>query len=134
MCSHDEDFNARNKCLIAKLLKQGYQYHKLKKDFLSPTPLIGFKIQCRIKVVLHQGLSVPDNDLVYKFKRIMGRTDFSDQFRIVIIIRHKRIGYDLNVMRKSACLVFNPIMVDKFAALSNCAPVDWASDSMMAPT
>ena len=37
---------------------------------------------------------------VYKFKKIMGRTDFSDQFR-KIIIRHKRIGYNLNVMRQS---------------------------------
>ena len=34
----------------------------------------------------------------------MGRTDFSDQFK-EIIIRHKRIGYDLNVMRQSAYLV-----------------------------
>ena len=63
----------------------------------------------------------------------MGRTDFSDQFR-KIIIRHKRIGYDLNVMRQSACLVINPITVDKFAAFFNYTPVDRASDSMMAPT
>ena len=63
----------------------------------------------------------------------MGRTDFSDQFR-KIIIRHKRIGYDLNVMRQSACLVINPIRVDNFAAFFNCTPVDRASDSMMAPT
>ena len=41
-------------------------------------------------------------NLVYKFKKITGRTDFSDQFRN-IILRHKRIGYDLNVMRQSAC-------------------------------
>ena len=27
-CSHVDDFNTRNKCLIAKLLKQGYRYHK----------------------------------------------------------------------------------------------------------
>ena len=53
----------------------------------------------------------------------MGRTDFSDQFR-KIIIRDKRIGYDLNVMRQSLCLVINPIMVDNFAALFNCTPVD----------
>ena len=52
----------------------------------------------------------------------------------MIIIRHKRIGYDLNVMRQSACLVINwQITVDNFAALFNCTPVDWASDSMMAP-
>ena len=61
----------------------------------------------------------------------MGRTDFSGQFR-KIIIRHKRIGYDLNVMRQSACLVINPTTVDNFAALFNCTPVDRASDSMMA--
>ena len=63
----------------------------------------------------------------------MGRTHFSDQFR-KIIIRHKRIGYDLNAMRQSACLVVNPITVDTFAALFNCTPVEQASDSMMAPT
>ena len=33
-------------------------------------------------LILHQGLSEPEfyGDLVYKFKKIMGRTDFSDQF------------------------------------------------------
>ena len=48
---------------------------------------------------LHQGLSEPESngDLVYKFKKIIGRTDFPDQFRKPII-RHKRI----NVMRQSA--------------------------------
>ena len=45
----------------------------------------------------------------------MGRIDFSDQFRKQII-RHKRIGYNLNVMRQSACLVINPIKVFGFAA------------------
>ena len=63
----------------------------------------------------------------------MGRTDFSDQFQKIIIC-HKCIGYDLNVMPQSACLVFNPITVDSFAALFNCTAVDRASDSVMAPT
>ena len=63
----------------------------------------------------------------------MGRTDFSDQFR-KIIIRQKHIGYDLNVMRHSTCLVINPIMVDLFAALFNCTPVDPPLDSVIAPT
>ena len=35
VCSHVDDFNTRNKCLTAHLLKQGYQYHKLRKAFLS---------------------------------------------------------------------------------------------------
>ena len=34
-------------------------------------------------------------------------TDFSDQFR-KIMMRYKRVGYNLNVMRQSACLVINP--------------------------
>ena len=72
-------------------------------------------------------------DLVYKFKKIRGMIDFSDQFR-KIIMRYKRIGYNLNVMRQSACLVINPITVDGYTALFNCTPMDRASDSMMAPT
>ena len=27
VCNHVADLNARNKCLTAKLLKQGYRYH-----------------------------------------------------------------------------------------------------------
>ena len=63
----------------------------------------------------------------------MGKTDFSNQFR-KIIARHKRIGHNINVMRQSACLVINPMMVDNFVALLNSTVVNRASDSMMAPT
>ena len=31
--NHEADFNARNKCLTAKLLQQGYRYHKPRKTF-----------------------------------------------------------------------------------------------------
>ena len=37
-------------------------------------------------------------------------------------------------MRQSACLVFNPIMVDNYAAFFNCCSVGRASVSMMVPT
>ena len=69
---------------------------------------------------------------VYKFQKIVGRADFSDQFR-KIIVRYKRIGYNINIMRQSACLMFNPITVNIVASLFNCTPVGRASDSMMAP-
>ena len=49
--------------------------------------------------------------------------NFFDQFR-KIIMRYERIGYNLDVMRQSACLVINPITVDGYAALFNCTPVD----------
>ena len=31
VCNYVTDLNARNKCLTAKLLQQGYRYHKLRK-------------------------------------------------------------------------------------------------------
>ena len=135
---HVTDFNARNKCLTAKLLQQGYRYHKLRKTFSKfyrrHYELIS-KYNVGLKTLLSEGLSEPEfyGDLVYKFKKLKGINDFSFQFR-KIITRYKRIGYNLNVMRQSACLVFNPIMVDNYAAFFNCTPVGRASDSMMAPT
>ena len=137
VCSHVDDFNTRNKCLTAKLLKQGYRYHKLRKAFSKfyrrHYEMIS-KFNVGLKSLLHQGLSEPEfyGDLVYKFKKIRGMTDFSDQFR-KIIMRYKRFGYNLNVMRQSASLAINPITVDGYAALFNCTPVDRGSDSMMAP-
>ena len=66
------------------------------------------KFNVGLKSLLHHNLLKPEfyGDLVYKFKKIMDRTDSSYQFR-KIIIRRKRIGYDLNAMQKSAtvCMV-----------------------------
>ena len=135
--SHVADFNARNKRLTAKLLQQGYRYHKLRKTFSKfyrrHYELVS-KFNVGLQTLLHQGLSEPEfyGDLVYKLK-IEGRDDFSDQFR-KIIVRYKRIGYNINIMRQSACLVFNPITVNNFASLFNCTPVGRPTDSMMAPT
>ena len=88
-----------------------------------------------LKTLLSEGLSEPVfyADLVYKFKKVIGKKDFSFQFR-KIIAQCRLIGYNLNVMRQSVCLVCNPIMVDNFAAFLNCTLVGRASDSMMAPT
>ena len=136
--SHVGDFNARNKSLTAKLLQQGYRYHKLRKTFSKfhrrRYELVS-KFNVGLKTLLHQGLSEPEfyGDLVYKFKNIVGRADFSDKFK-KIIVRNKRIRYNINIMRQFACYVFNPITVNNFASLFNCTPVGRASDSMMAPT
>ena len=62
--------------------------------------------------VLQQGISAPVfyDDLVYKFKRIVQEPNFSDQFK-KIIKRYKRVGYNMDIVRQSACLVLNPITV-----------------------
>ena len=96
--SHVVDFNARNKSLTAKLLQQGYRYHKLRKTFSKfyrrHYELVS-KFSVGLKTLLHQGLSEPEfyGDLVYKLKKIVGR---ADQFR-KIIVRYKRIGYNATV-------------------------------------
>ena len=131
--SHVTDFNARNKSLTAKLLQQGYRYYKLRKtysEFYRRHYELVSKFIIGLKFVLRHGLAEPEfyGNLVYKFKKTVGRTDFSDQFR-KIIIRYKRIGYNLNVTRQSACLVFNLITVKNYASLFNCMPVGRASDS-----
>ena len=107
MSSHVADFNTRNQILTAKLLKQGYRYHKLRKTFSKfyrrHFDLVS-KFNTGLKSLLKQGLSEFYGNLVYKFKKIVGRNNFSDQFR-KIILRYKRIGYNMNVIRQTACLV-----------------------------
>ena len=136
--SYVADFNTRNKLLTQKLLKQGYRYHKLRKTFSKfyrrYYDLIS-KFQVGLKSLLRQGLSEPDfyGDLVYKLKKIVGSNNFSAQF-IKIISHYKKIGYNINVLQQTACLVVNPITVGNFAFLFNCTPVGRTSDSMMVPT
>ena len=71
--------------------------------------------------------------LVNKLKKIVGSNNFSAQF-IKIISHYKKIGYNINVLQQTACLVVNPITVGNFAFLFNCTPVGRTSDSMMVPT
>ena len=42
-------------------------------------------------------------------------------------------GYNINVIRQTACMVVNQITVDNFASLFGCTPVGRASDSITAP-
>ena len=137
VCFNVDDFNNRNLFLTAKLLKQGYRYLKIEKHFLNSTrhsELI-VKYNIGLKTLLQQGISEPIfyGDLVYKFKRIVGKPNFSDQFK-KIVKRYIRVGYNLDIMRQSARLVLNPIMVYSYGFLFNCTTVGQASDSMTALT
>ena len=133
MFSHVADFNTRNQILSAKLLKQGYRHHKLRKTsskFYRHHYDLVSKFNTGLKSLLKQGLLEFEfyGDLVYKLKKIVG----FDQFR-KIIIRYKRIGYNMNVMRQTACLVVNTITINNFADLFNFTPVGRSSDIMMTP-
>ena len=71
--------------------------------------------------------------LVYKLKMIVGSHIFSAQF-IKIISHYKKIGYIINVLQQTACLLVNTITVGNFAFLFYCTPVGRTSDSMTVPT
>ena len=133
MSSHVDDFNTRNKVLTAKLLRQGYRYHKIRKAFSKFYRRhfdIVSKYNVGLKTLLLEDLSEPEfyGDFLYKFrKKIIVKNDFSYHFK-KIIVRYKKIGYNIDVLRQTACLVVNPIKVNSFAYLFNCTTVGRASD------
>ena len=98
------------------------------------------KYKIGLKTLLQQGISesIFYGDLDYKFKRFVGKPHFSDQFK-KIIKRYKKIGFNLDIMRQSACLVAKPnhglylwfpITVYSYGLLFKCMMVGKASDSM----
>ena len=105
--------------MTAKLLKQGYRYHKIRKAF-SKFYRRHFDIKSKynvgLKTLLLEGLSEPEfyGDLVYKFRKIIGKNDFSYHFK-KIIVRYKKIGYNIDVLRQTACLFVNSIKINSFA-------------------
>ena len=132
MSSRADDFNTRNKVLTAKLLRQGYRYHKLRKAF-SKFYRRHFDIVSKnnvgLKTLLLTGLSEPElyGDLVYKFRKIIGENYLPYHFK-KIIVRYAKIDYKIDVLRQTACLVVNPIKDNSFARLFNCVTVGGASD------
>ena len=120
--------------LICKRRKENPQklrYHKLRKAFSKFYRRhfdIVSKYNVGLKTLLLQGLSEPEfyGDL-YKFRKIIGKNDFPYHFK-KIVVRYNKIGYNINVMRQTACLIVNPIKVNSFAYLFNCTTVGRTSD------
>ena len=86
------------------------------------------------KTLLLQGLSELEfyGDLEYKFRTIVGKPEFSDQFS-KIVISYKGKGYNTDVIKQCAYLAVDPITVDHFAYIFNCKPMGWGSESTMVP-
>ena len=123
MSSHVDDFNTRNKVLTAKLLRQGYRYNKIR-NAVSKFYRRHFDIVSRynvgLKTLLLEGLSEPEfyGDSVYEFRKIIGKNDFPYHFK-KIVVRCKKIGYNIDVLRQTACLVVNPIKVNSLGRASD---------------
>ena len=120
-CTRVEDFNERNLYITHKLLQQGYRYYKLRKcftKFFYRNSDILIKFNSNLKTLLREGISKPAfyGDVVYKLRKIMGHGNFPTVF-VKIIKRFINRGYDPNILRHTACLVFNPFTVGRYAFL-----------------
>ena len=110
--SNLNDFNYLNKALTAKLLRQSYRYFKLRKafsKFYRRHSALLEKYSVSLKTLLQQGISESEfyGDLVFRFRK---KCIFSEQFR-KLIYRYKRIGYSLDIMRQTACLVVQSLLM-----------------------
>ena len=74
------------------------------------------KYNVGLKTLLLEGLLEPKfyGDLVYKLRKIICKNDFPYHFE-KIIVRYRTIGYNVDVLQQTACLVVNPIKVNSFA-------------------
>ena len=87
--------------------------------------------------ILEIGSGAFINVAIHKAEKYYIIIDFNNNFSaqfIKIISHYKKIGYNINVLQQTACLVVNPITVGNFAFLFNCTPVGRTSGSMMVPT
>ena len=113
---------------IIKFVRRFSKFYRRHFDIVS-------KYNVGLKTLLLQGLSEPEfyGDLVYKCRKVIGKNDFPYHFK-KIIVRYKKIGYNIDVLRQTACLVVNPIKVNSFADLFNCTTVGRTSDWMTVPS
>ena len=87
------------------------------------------KYNVGLKTLLLKGLSEPkfNGNLVYIFRKVIGKYDFPCHFK-KIILRYKKIGYNIDVLRQTACLVVDTVRVNNIAYLFDCTAVGRASD------
>ena len=129
--SHVNDLNTRKKVLTAKLSDKDIDIINFVRRFQNFVcgiltyflNIMSDKKHFICNVFLNLNFMVA----VYKFRKIIGKYDFPYHFK-KLIVRYKNIGYNIDVLRQSACLVVNPIKVNNFAYLFDCTTVGQASD------
>ena len=90
-----------------------------------------------LMILLQQGISEPVlyGDLVYNLKELLeGLILVINLKRLIILNVIKRVGYNMDILRQSACFVVNPITVFSYDILFHCTTTGQASDSMTALT
>ena len=118
--SNVRDFNCRNKALPSSLSRAIVIISYVRRFLSYIADTVSW-------------LKIYNVSLVYRIRKIVGKSNFSEQFRKLINC-YKRIGYNPYVMWQTACLVINATSVDSYASLFNCTTAVRASDSTTAST
>ena len=63
------------------------------------------------------------------FEEVVRESNISGRFRM-LVSRCRGVGCSLDVVRRTACLVVGPVIVDGCALLFNCTAAVRASDSV----
>ena len=132
MSSHVDDFNTRNKVLTAKLLRQGYKYHKIRMAF-SKFYRRHFDIVSKFNVGLKNTSSARPSEPNFMATRCKNSEKYLVKMNFLInskkiIVRYKKIGYNIDVLQQMICLVVNSVKVYSFPYLYNCTTVGRTSD------
>ena len=114
-------------------LNQGYRCPKLRKNFLNciDNTMIWYLIS---KLGLNLSCAKDFRNLscmviwCISWRRLLALIIYQRGILKSFLIK-KQIGYNINVLQWTACLVVNPITVGNFAFLFNCTPVGRTSDS-----
>ena len=127
-CSDVKEFNDRNKQITCKLLRQGYRYHKLRIHFAKFYHRNGDlveKYNTCLKTLLQQGITHPEfyGDVIYRLRKMVGSDSFRDRF-VKCIRRFVRKGYLRDILYRTACMVIDPLTVNHYAFLFDCAMTD----------
>ena len=138
VCSNIDDFNNRTLFMTAKLLKQDIiKFEKAFSKLYHRHSELMVKYNIGLKTLLQQGISEPIfyGDLVYNYsKKLLATLILVINSKRLSNVIKKKVGYNLDIMRQSACLVVNPITGFSRGFLFNCTTVGQASDSMTSLT
>ena len=90
------------------------------------------KYNVGLKTLLLQGLSEPEfyGDLVYKFRKIIGKHDFPHHFNKPVI-HYNKICYNIDVFRQTACLAVHPVKVNSFVMTNTMCSIYFCSISVI---
>ena len=135
LCSHVDDFNNRNKFVTSNLLKQRLPV-SINSVKLFVISFITNILDRFIQYLFNDSSSTQHIRtcilcyLVYKSKINVGKPNLGINLKKIIKC-YKRVGYSMDIMWQSSCLIVNPITINSYDFLFHCT-TDGQAAALMA--